>query len=70
MAKEEKKQDKKATRTPEQIEAEKAAKIAKKAEMAAKAKEAVAGSETKAAEAPKEEGHGRGKSKGQRQASR
>jgi len=55
MAKEEKKQDKKATKTPEQIEAEKAAKVAKKAEMAAKAKEAVAGGETKAADAPKEE---------------
>ncbi len=64
MAKEEKKQDKKATRTPEQIEAEKAAKVAKKAEMAAKAKAEVAGSETKAAEAPKEESTGRGKSKG------
>ena len=38
MAKEEKKQDKKPTRTPEEIEAEKAAKVAKKAEMAAKAK--------------------------------
>jgi large subunit ribosomal protein L5 len=41
MAKEEKKpQEKKPSKTPEQIEAEKAAKAAKKAEMAAKAKEA------------------------------
>lgn len=56
MAKEEKKQDKKATKTPEQIEAEKAAKVAKKAEMAAKAKEAAAGSEgAKPEEAPKAE---------------
>jgi large subunit ribosomal protein L5 len=45
MAKEEKKQDKKPTKTPEQIEAEKAAKVAKKAEMAAKAKEAAAPAE-------------------------
>ena len=65
MAKEEKKQDKKATRTPEQIEAEKAAKVAKKAEMAAKAKAEVAGSESKAADAPKEDApKGRGASKG------
>ena len=57
MAKEEKKQDKKPTKTPEQIEAEKAAKTAKKAEMAAKAKEAgTAAADAKAAEdAPKEE---------------
>lgn len=62
MAKEEKKQDKKATKTPEQIEAEKAAKVAKKAEMAAKAKEAAASGETgKAeAEAPKAEKAGKG----------
>jgi large subunit ribosomal protein L5 len=65
MAKEEKKQDKKATRTPEQIEAEKAAKIAKKAEMAAKAKAEVSGSDTKGADAPKEEGKpARGAAKG------
>jgi len=68
MAKEEKdkKSEKKPSKTPEQIEAEKAAKIAKKAEMAAKAKEAVAGSapaEGAAAEAPAE-GKGKGKSKG------
>jgi large subunit ribosomal protein L5 len=57
MAKEEKKQDKKPTKTPEQIEAEKAAKAAKKAEMAAKAKEAAAtGDQGKAAEeAPKDD---------------
>jgi large subunit ribosomal protein L5 len=68
MAKEEKKQDKKATRTPEQIEAEKAAKIAKKAEMAAKAKAEVAGSEATKGEvapageekAPKSKGKGGG----------
>ncbi len=51
MAKDEKKQDKKPTRTPDQIEAEKAAKVAKKAEMAAKAKEAG----TAAADKPKDE---------------
>jgi large subunit ribosomal protein L5 len=58
MAKEkdEKKTEKKPTKTPEQIEAEKAAKIAKKAEMAAKAKaEGTAAAEAKPAEgdAPK-----------------
>jgi len=53
--KDEKKSEKKPSKTPEQIEAEKAAKVAKKAEMAAKAKE---GGEAKAAEAaaPAEEG--------------
>jgi large subunit ribosomal protein L5 len=54
--KDEKKQDKKPTRTPEQIEAEKAAKIAKKAEMAAKAKEAVSGGAKSDAGEAKEEG--------------
>jgi large subunit ribosomal protein L5 len=49
MAKEEKKQDKKPTKTPEQIEAEKAAKVAKKAEMAAKAKEAAGAAPAEAA---------------------
>jgi len=55
--KDEKKSEKKPTKTPEQIEAEKAAKVAKKAEMAAKAKEAgTAAADAKAAEdAPKEE---------------
>ena len=66
MAKEDKKQDKK-TRTPEEIEAEKAAKVAKKAEMAAKAKEAISGSSSasaeKAGEAPKED-KAAGKGKG------
>jgi len=64
MAKEEKKQDKKPTKTPEQIEAEKAAKIAKKAEMAAKAKEAVSGTTevTVTESAPQEKS--KGKSKG------
>jgi large subunit ribosomal protein L5 len=62
MAKEEKKQDKKATKTPEQIEAEKAAKAAKKAEMAAKAKDAGAsGAEAKGEEAPKEDKPAKGK---------
>jgi len=61
MAKEEKKQDKKPSRSPEQIEAEKAAKVAKKAEMAAKAKEAVG--EGKADEAGKAE-TGKGKKGG------
>jgi large subunit ribosomal protein L5 len=58
MAKEEKKsQEKKPTKTPEQIEAEKAAKAAKKAEMAAKAKEAGAATEAKGEEeAPKGKG--------------
>jgi large subunit ribosomal protein L5 len=67
MAKEEKKQDKKPTKTPEQIEAEKAAKAAKKAEMAAKAKEAgTAAADAKAEEGGKEEkaGKGRGGAKG------
>ncbi len=53
MAKEEKKPEKKATKTPEQIEAEKAAKAAKKAEMAAKAKEA-ASTTTEVSAAPAE----------------
>src|SRR6187401_3256854 len=65
MAKEEKKQDKKPTRTPEQIEAEKAAKVAKKAEMAAKAKAEVAGSAAAAPEAAAgEEKPAKGKGKG------
>jgi large subunit ribosomal protein L5 len=68
MAKEEKKAEKKATRTPEQIEAEKAAKVAKKAEMAAKAKEAIAptGGAPQEGEAakPEEKGRGRGKTGG------
>src|SRR4051794_13631548 len=61
--KDDKKPEKKASKTPEQIEAEKAAKVAKKAEMAAKAKEEVEGKATAAAEgaAPAE---GAGKSKG------
>jgi large subunit ribosomal protein L5 len=54
MAKEEKKAEKKA-KSPEEIEAEKAAKVAKKAEMAAKAKEAMAPTESKA-EAKSDEG--------------
>jgi large subunit ribosomal protein L5 len=63
--KDEKKQDKKPTRTPEQIEAEKAAKVAKKAEMAAKAKEAVSGGAKSDADASKEEGApAKGKAKG------
>jgi large subunit ribosomal protein L5 len=74
MAKEEKEnkpQDKKSVKTPEQIEAEKAAKIAKKAEMAAKAKEAVSGKSEEKAGAEgaskgegKEKGKGKGESKG------
>jgi large subunit ribosomal protein L5 len=64
MAKEEKKQDKKPTRTPEQIEAEKAAKVAKKAEMAAKAKAEVAGSAAASSEAAAgEEKSSKGKGK-------
>ena len=71
MAKEkEDKKEKKATRTPEQIEAEKAAKVAKKAEMAAKAKAEVAGSAAAPAEGaaapaehPKSKGKGGGKSR-------
>jgi len=66
MAKEEK--EKKSAKTTEQIEAEKAAKVAKKAEMAAKAKEAVAGSapaEAKGEGAPAaEEGKKASKGKG------
>src|SRR3954469_5908052 len=63
MAKDDKKQEKK-TRTPEEIEAEKAAKVAKKAEMAAKAKEAVSATTSVSAEKPeggKEEKAGKGK---------
>jgi large subunit ribosomal protein L5 len=64
MAKEEKKQDKKPSKSPEQIEAEKAAKVAKKAEMAAKAKEAVGeGKGEEAAKGGEKEG-GKGKAKG------
>ena len=64
MAKEEKKQEKK-VRTPEQIEAEKAAKVAKKAEMAAKAKEAVsATTDVKAGEAGAAEEKSASKGKG------
>jgi large subunit ribosomal protein L5 len=61
--KDEKKTEKKPTKTPEQIEAEKAAKVAKKAEMAAKAKaEGTAAAEAKPAEgeAPKSEKGGKG----------
>jgi large subunit ribosomal protein L5 len=65
MAKEEKKpQEKKSTKTPEQIEAEKAAKVAKKAEMAAKAKEAVEGSSEAKGGEEAAKGEGKGKSKG------
>ena len=68
--KDEKKTDKKPTKSPEQIEAEKAAKVAKKAEMAAKAKaEGTAGADEAKGEgeAPKEgksEKGGKGKGKG------
>ena len=64
MAKEEKKkEDKKPNKSPEQIEAEKAAKIAKKAEMAAKAKEGQAAS-GEAPAAPAEGGGKKGKKGG------
>ncbi len=60
MAKEEKKQgDKKPTKSPEQIEAEKAAKANKKAEMAAKAKAEVEGSKPSSEGAPSKSSGGK-----------